>query len=131
MSYDLVNRRDTLTGHHASVKGVNDTIKAYLDMGIPAEKLNLGFPFYAKWFTASENCTAIGKVPTNCHLEAGEKANGTDAGTSGVMTFETSNLATAPALASMTIDTTGQGRCGYEADSFCNDGNCCSSNMFW
>ncbi|KKY37961.1 hypothetical protein UCDDA912_g02048 [Diaporthe ampelina] len=51
MSYDLMNRRSKLTEHHASVTGSKQSMSAYIKNGIPAAKLNLGFPFYAKWFT--------------------------------------------------------------------------------
>lgn len=42
MSYDLINRRDKLTWHHTSVVDSEDTIKNYLNIGAPADKLNLG-----------------------------------------------------------------------------------------
>ena len=40
MSYDLMNRRDNATKHHTSVAGSEDTIKNYLAIGAPAEKIN-------------------------------------------------------------------------------------------
>jgi chitinase len=40
MSYDLMNRRDTVTKHHSSVTGSEDTIKNYLAIGAPPEKMN-------------------------------------------------------------------------------------------
>jgi chitinase len=35
-----MNRRDTVTNHHTSVAGSEDTIKNYLDLGAPPEKIN-------------------------------------------------------------------------------------------
>ena len=40
MSYDLMNRRDTVTKQHSSVAGSEATIKNYLAIGAPPEKIN-------------------------------------------------------------------------------------------
>ncbi|KAK7914040.1 glycoside hydrolase [Apiospora marii] len=50
MTYDLMNRRDTVTKHHTGVAGSLETLDAYLDAGAPAARLNLGFAFYVKYF---------------------------------------------------------------------------------
>ncbi|CRK38687.1 hypothetical protein BN1723_001342 [Verticillium longisporum] len=50
MTYDLMNRRDTVTKHHTGVRLSLAAIDAYMARGAPAEKLNLGFAFYVKWF---------------------------------------------------------------------------------
>ncbi|RYO82930.1 hypothetical protein DL766_006991 [Monosporascus sp. MC13-8B] len=51
MAYDLMNRRNNGTGHHASLTGANDTITEYAGkLGLDPGKINLGFPFYAKFF---------------------------------------------------------------------------------
>lgn len=40
MSYDLMNRRNNITGHHTSVAESEGVIKNYLEIGAPAEKIN-------------------------------------------------------------------------------------------
>jgi hypothetical protein len=40
MTYDLMNRRDNVTNHHSSVAGSEDTIRNYLAIGAPPEKMN-------------------------------------------------------------------------------------------
>ncbi|KAI9374420.1 glycoside hydrolase superfamily [Aspergillus egyptiacus] len=55
MTYDLMNRRDTVTKHHTGVQLSLDAINAYLENGVPAEKANLGFAFYVKWFRTDPN----------------------------------------------------------------------------
>lgn len=50
MTYDLMNRRDTVTKHHTGLELSLDAINAYAENGVPAEKMNLGFAFYVKWF---------------------------------------------------------------------------------
>jgi GH18 family chitinase len=52
MTYDLMNRRDSVTRHHTGIDLSLDAIDAYLARGVPAEKANLGFAFYVKWFRA-------------------------------------------------------------------------------
>lgn len=55
MTYDLMNRRDVATSHHAGVAASRLSIEAYLGRGFPAEKMNLGFAFYVKWFNTDPN----------------------------------------------------------------------------
>lgn len=40
MSYDLMNRRDSITKHHTSVADSLKVINHYLDIGAPASKMN-------------------------------------------------------------------------------------------
>jgi hypothetical protein len=40
MSYDLMNRRDNVTNHHSSVVDSIQTIKNYLAIGAPPQKMN-------------------------------------------------------------------------------------------
>ncbi|KAK4193241.1 chitinase 1 [Podospora australis] len=94
MTYDLMNRRDSVTTHHTSVAGSLTSIKTYLALGFPAKKLNLGFAFYAKWFLTAEGKTC--DTPTGCPTEVLEAEDGTDTGKSGAVTFEASNFAPVP-----------------------------------
>lgn len=50
MTYDLMNRRDNITKHHAGIAASMTAVDAYLGNGLPPEKANLGFAFYVKWF---------------------------------------------------------------------------------
>lgn len=50
MTYDLKNRRDHQTGHHAGIFASLLAVNVYLDRGLPPVKINLGFAFYIKWF---------------------------------------------------------------------------------
>ncbi|PHH54434.1 Endochitinase B [Ceratocystis fimbriata CBS 114723] len=84
MTYDLLDARDAVSGHHTSVKDSLAAIDTYIERGFPASKLNLGFGFYAKYFTLknAKSCNeAIG-----CPLVPAKNEN------SGAMTFEDQNL---------------------------------------
>ncbi|KAK5635575.1 hypothetical protein RRF57_011288 [Xylaria bambusicola] len=50
MTYDLMNRRDSVTKHHTGVQASLDSVHAYISCGAPPEKINLGFAFYVKYF---------------------------------------------------------------------------------
>lgn len=50
MTYDLMNRRDNVTKHHTGIEQSLTAINAYEERGVPAEKINLGFAFYIKWY---------------------------------------------------------------------------------
>ncbi|KAJ6779939.1 hypothetical protein PWT90_05360 [Aphanocladium album] len=89
MTYDLMNRRDTSTDHHSSVSGSLATVETYLSRGMPAAKMNLGFAFYAKWFTTKDGATC--DQATGCPTAVLEDANGGDTGKSGAVTFEKEN----------------------------------------
>lgn len=89
MSYDIINRRDNFTGHHTSVQGSLDVINDYLDFGFQPEQLNLGFAYYAKWFTTDPNSDCATK-PLGCKMVKLEEADGSDNGKSGAVTFEPS-----------------------------------------
>ena len=93
MSYDLMNRRDNQTKHHTSVQGSKEAVQGYLDIGLPPEKVNLGFAFYAKWFRTAIDCT--GQV-LGCPTAVLEDAQGQDTGNSGAFTFTASQADTPP-----------------------------------
>ncbi|KAI8961977.1 glycoside hydrolase family 18 protein [Daldinia sp. FL1419] len=97
MAYDLMNRRDTQTTHHTSVKASLATIDKYIELGMDASKLNLGFAFYAKYFVTQGECTE----PIGCPTVELEDANGGDTGKSGAVTF----LEGPPVLSSGKADT--------------------------
>ena len=120
MSYDLMNRRDNVTHHHTSVAGSEDTIKNYLDIGAPASKINLGFAYYAKYFTTAGDCSAS---PLDCPIvPAEDPVTGKDLLTSGAWTFEKQHMAPVD-VSSLTVSN--DGTCGAEKGTKCASG-CCS-----
>ncbi|KAJ5335085.1 CAZyme family GH18 [Penicillium brevicompactum] len=122
MSYDLINRRDNVTDHHSGVQGSLDVINEYLAIGAPAEKLNLGLAFYAKWFTTDPD-SDCDENPLGCKLVKLENDDGTDNGKSGALTFEASTVAEAP----KDLKTTTNGKCGFAEATKCPEGQCCST----
>lgn len=120
MTYDLMSRRDNFTNHHTSINGSLETIDTYLSLGMTASKMNLGFAFYAKWFTTKSgyNCT----TPTGCPTELLEAADGSDTGLSGALTFEAANFAATPTNLTTSPDTS----CGAGTLYQCPTGQCCS-----
>ncbi|KOS19894.1 Chitinase A1 [Escovopsis weberi] len=89
MTYDLMNRRMNKTEHHTSVQGSNNTISIYLERGMTASKMNLGFAFYAKFFDTKEGVVCT--TPTGCDTAVLELPDGSDPGLSGAITFEVAN----------------------------------------
>ncbi|KAL2891413.1 Endochitinase 1 [Ceratocystis lukuohia] len=121
MTYDLLNRRDTVSGHHSGIKNSLAAIDTYIERGFPASKLNLGIRFYAKYFTLKDpkSCTqAIG-----CPLVLAERHDGTDAGTSGFLTFEPSSFLTVVDTSMLTLST--DNTCGMDKGYTCGN-RCCS-----
>ncbi|KAJ5885066.1 hypothetical protein N7495_009576 [Penicillium taxi] len=121
MSYDLMNRRDPVTNHHTGVQGSLDLIQEYIDIGCDPAKLNLGFAFYAKWFTTDPNSNCATN-PIGCQVVKLENDDGSDNGKSGALTFEASSVAPAPANLAVSTN----GRCGYSEGTKCPAGSCCS-----
>ncbi|KAL4906812.1 hypothetical protein BDW74DRAFT_176420 [Aspergillus multicolor] len=121
MTYDLMNRRDNQTFHHTGVANSHDTIKAYLEIGAPPEKLNLGIAYYAKWSKVEENADCDTE-PLGCPTVPMEAADGSDTGMSGTMTFEPANMAAPPTDLKVSTDAT----CGAAKGTKCAAGYCCS-----
>ncbi|KKF93110.1 Endochitinase 1 [Ceratocystis platani] len=90
MTYDLLDARDTVSGHHSGIKNSLAAIDTYIERGFPASKLNLGISFCAKYFTLENaaSCTH----PIGCPLVPPKNEGGYDAGTSGAITFESSSF---------------------------------------
>lgn len=125
MTYDLLNRRDSYAAHHSSLVDSEASVQRYLDRGLPADKANLGFAFYAKWVMTEPGCETGG---LGCRLIPGEDENGKDTLKSGVLTFETSNMSPAPLP--IDIPFSYSGMCGPEQNSTCGEGSCCSSSGY-
>ncbi|KAI1106242.1 glycoside hydrolase family 18 protein [Jackrogersella minutella] len=126
MSYDILNRRDTTTQHHTSVVGSLAAVKQYLDLGLEPAKINLGFAYYAKFFETPANVTCSEAV--GCPLVKAENDDGSDAGTSGAVTFEKTNVFPEPPASDLPPTT--DGTCGATAGFTCAgfaEGGCCSS----
>ncbi|PLN82555.1 putative glycosyl hydrolase, family 18 [Aspergillus taichungensis] len=121
MSYDMMNRRDNVTRHHSSVAGSLDTVHAYAETGLEPAKMNLGVAYYAKWFTTAKGA-GCAERPLGCEVVPLEKADGSDAGTSGVLTFEKGVLGAPPKELKETTD----GTCGFAKKTKCPKGQCCS-----
>ncbi|KAI4953282.1 hypothetical protein J4E86_006823 [Alternaria arbusti] len=105
----------------SSVTDAENSIKDYLAMGAPPSKLNLGFAYYAKYFTTQGNCSAS---PLNCPIALAEDARGKDTLTSGAWTFERSRMRPVDA-SSLTVSR--DGTCGPEKGTKCEIG-CCSQH---
>ncbi|OJJ84300.1 uncharacterized protein ASPGLDRAFT_47153 [Aspergillus glaucus CBS 516.65] len=122
MSYDLANRRNKVTKHHSSVEDSRETIKAFKGIGLPADKLNLGFAYYAKWFMTAKDADCKAH-PLGCEMDELETPDGKDTGKSGALTFEKGTMAT-PNKDDLKEST--DGSCGYSTMTTCPSGQCCS-----
>lgn len=132
MSYDLMNRRDTVMKHHSDIAGSLAAVDLYTSIGLAPSKINLGIAFYAKWFAAEVNGTCNAASPLGCKTAVLEDpVTGADNGISGAVTFEASNyvIVDESKLANST-----DGSCGANVGPFgtrCIPGNCCSQYGFW
>ena len=111
------------------MKGSLAAVEKYLGLGLPPAKANLGFAMYAKYFQTKpgEDCS---KRPVGCPIVKAENDDGSDAGTSGAITFEKFNVA--PAVpTNLTMSPTGA--CGKNTFFTCNglpNNGCCSQYGF-
>jgi GH18 family chitinase len=87
MTYDLFNRRDSVTKHHTGIQNSLEAIDAYLNAGVPPEKANLGLAFYIKWYKTAANSTC-GVDPIGCATELMEDpTTGADLGKAGAFSW--------------------------------------------
>ncbi|KAL1305429.1 hypothetical protein AAFC00_002313 [Neodothiora populina] len=87
MTYDLMNRRDNITKHHAGITASLQAIDAYLSRGLPSRKANLGFAFYIKWFK-TDPAAQCQMSPIGCHTALLEDPRtGADLGRAGAFSW--------------------------------------------
>lgn len=78
MTYDMMNRRDSIVKHHSGVTESWEAMKRYIDRGAPPHQLNFGLSYYVKWFM-TEECNV--QHPLGCRTQLLEDAaNGADLG---------------------------------------------------
>jgi GH18 family chitinase len=88
MTYDLMNRRDDVTKHHTGIQASLESVNAYLERGVEAEKMNLGFAFYVKWFRTAEN-GGCERNPVGCKTVLMENPEtGADLGQAGAFSWD-------------------------------------------
>lgn len=112
--------------YSTSVMGSLDTIKAYEEVGLDPTKINLGFAYYAKWFMTdpSSNC---GEHRIGCAVAKLESPDRTDPGKSSALTFEKSNMGTAP----VNLNVSTEGTSGFAKRTKCPLNSCCSQYGNW
>jgi chitinase len=66
------------------VKGSLATVDKYIELGMDAAKMNLGFALYAKFFETKGQCSQ----PIGCETVLLEDETGADTGKSGAVTFQ-------------------------------------------
>jgi GH18 family chitinase len=90
MTYDLMNRRDTVTKHHTGIDLSLEAVDAYVSAGAAPQKLNLGFAFYTKYFKTEHDACALSS-PVGCPtLLLEDPETGEDLGRSGAFSWHDS-----------------------------------------
>ncbi|KAF4628858.1 hypothetical protein G7Y89_g9298 [Cudoniella acicularis] len=126
MTYDLMNRRDNITKHHTSVEGSLATISHYLYvLSLPPQKANLGFEFYAKYFTTNPAYPC--QTGLNCTTVLLENKDGSDTGKSGAIAFEKANYAAPPA----NLTESSNGTCRASVSRYYTPRNYYNSSRFY
>ncbi|KAL2018751.1 hypothetical protein VTK56DRAFT_457 [Thermocarpiscus australiensis] len=88
MTYDLMNRRDNVTKHHAGVQLSLDAVDAYISAGAAPEKVNLGFAFYVRYFRTEHEACAQSASPVGCPtLLLEDPETGADLGRGGAFSW--------------------------------------------
>jgi len=91
MTYDLMNRRDTVTKHHTGVQLSLEAVDAYVKNGAAPQRINLGLAFYAKYFRTEHDACSNGDSPIGCPtLLLEDPKTGTDLGRSGAFSWHDS-----------------------------------------
>ena len=82
MAYELMNRRNTEIIHATGVAGSKAAVQRYMDRGAPARKINLGLPYYLKWYLTQPDCDP--EHPVGCPtLLMEDPETGADLGRTG------------------------------------------------
>lgn len=87
MTYDLMNRRDVVTKHHTGVELSLEAVDAYISAGAEPQRINLGFPFYVRYFKTEHDACALAS-PIGCPtLLLEDPETGEDLGRSGAFAW--------------------------------------------
>ena len=88
MTYDLMNRRDTITNHHSGLDNSIEAIYSYLDSkeGGHPQDLNIGLGFYVRWYriVADDPCDHAPRCSTEL-ME--DPVTGADLGRAGAFSW--------------------------------------------
>lgn len=88
MTYDLMNRRDSVTEHHSGTIGSENALHRYSETTPDAANLNLGLAFYIKWFKTAGNETCNRLPAIGCRTELMEDpVTGADLGMAGAFSW--------------------------------------------
>lgn len=126
MTYDLMNRRDNVTKHHTGIQLSLESINAYVENGVPAEKANLGFAFYVKCFRTDPH-GGCGENPVGCRTPLMEDPEtGADLGQTGGFSWHDNvpselSMSFEKALAGGKYDSEGGGHYYWDSEE----------NMWW
>ncbi|PGG95822.1 hypothetical protein AJ79_09859 [Helicocarpus griseus UAMH5409] len=125
MSYDLAIQGNNKVSHHTSVKGSLNAVQNYLELGLTPDKINLGFAFYAKYFTLDPQAKCTPE-PFMCTLAPKDSKDGAGAGAAaaGAAGFTKPKITPPPPATNVTED----GTCGYLNSLRCPEGACCSAH---
>ncbi|RYP41047.1 hypothetical protein DL768_010541 [Monosporascus sp. mg162] len=86
MTYEMMNRRDTITKHHAGKVASRESLKNYIKNGVRPGNLNLGFAFYTKFYR-TEHHTCL-QSPIGCStLLMEDPKTGVDMGRTGAFAW--------------------------------------------
>jgi GH18 family chitinase len=87
MTYDMMNRRDHVTKHHAGTSQSLVAIDAYQKRGVPPAKINIGLAFYIKWYKTAFGLDCSARA-TGCPTELMENpTTGADLGKAGAFSW--------------------------------------------
>jgi GH18 family chitinase len=87
MTYDFFGRRENITTHHTGIKNSLIAIDTYLTNGVPADKVNLGFAFYVKWFRTDPHGGCVHN-PLGCKtVQMEDPKTGEDLGMCGAFSW--------------------------------------------
>ena len=116
MTYDMMNRRDTVVKHHSGVRTSHEALGRYMDRGAPAHQLNMGLGYYVKWFM-TQDCDSV--LPLGCPTQLLEDPEtGADLGRTGAFSWHDAvppelDASFARALAQGAYDNDDGGSFGY------------------
>ncbi|KAK4943456.1 hypothetical protein LTR10_016947 [Elasticomyces elasticus] len=121
MTYDLINRRDNVTKHHAGIAASLNSADAYVERGVPPDKANIGFAFYVKWFRTDPSSDCL-EQPIGCPtLLLEDPQSGADLGRAGAFCWADNvpselTASFAKAIENGRYDFDGGGQYYYDAD---------------
>lgn len=126
LTEDQMDNFSNTTDYLSGISSCNDTISAYLELGMPPEKGNLGMPFYGQGYSVEPDC----KHGLGCKVVKPGEKKGKVVGQVSSFMWTAMYMDANPPSKNASVAKDGE-MCGPDTKKICPGKACCSPSGYW